>query len=591
MRKSLRIASMVLAALLFFSYDSLKAQVKIGGNPASIDPAAILELESTKKGLLLPRVDDAGMAAISNSANAGFLVYYVGGGPAGAAGLFVKTGGVGGAMVRVSTESGPNGPWKLDGNVGTATSFIGTTNAEALRLKANNNTGITIGADGRLIFGFVDDAVVADGNNVLVLAGDGTVKKKDLAQSSVTSLNALKGDLEISLMDNAGIEPAIVTTPPAGAVPGRIELSFPTLTGQVIAGNTPTYGFMHIDDYTKLQDLMAADGIKVLPPLTVANAVAEGAVFTKNGNKWELALSPATETTAGIVTIGAQTFVGDKTFSNQKTIFDGSVEIKRINPASGAPTLLVEGATTLKSVAAQTLVNTDNYNLLLQDPSATGDAQYELKKVTVPGWKLTSTGIGQISTTSPTPAVGDATGNLTFATATTGTDFAVTSTGSTVTFALPNASTTDRGVVSTGAQEFAGDKSFAGKVHVGAAFGTPQVSPSSLIVNGSVGVKFRTAPAGSTIGPDDYIVLIAAAGAATTISLPNATECSGRIYVIKRIPGTNPATEEDNNVVVNTTGGQTINGIASTTISVVHTSITVMSDGTNWQMLSRGTGF
>ncbi|WP_343303621.1 hypothetical protein AAHN97_18855 [Chitinophaga niabensis] len=594
MRKSLRIASMVLAALLFFSYDSLKAQVKIGGNPASIDPAAILELESTRKGLLLPRVDDAGMAAISNSANAGFLVYYIGGGPAGVAGLFVKTGGVGGAMVRVTTEGGLGGPWKQDGNLGTAGSFLGTTNNFPLDFKTNGATRLTIGADGKLVFaaGVVDDAVPAtDGNNVLVLATDGTVKKRDLAQSSVTSLNALKGDLEISLMDNAGIAPEIVTAPPVGATPGRIELSFPTLTGQVIAGNTPTYGFMHIDDYTKLQDLMAADGIKVLPPLTVANAVAEGAVFTKNGNKWELALSPATETTAGIVTLGAQTFVGDKTFSNQKTIFDGSVEIKRVNPASGAPTLLVEGATTLKSVAAQTLVNTDNYNLLLQDPSATGDAQYELKKVTVPGWKLTSTGIGQISTTSPTPAVGDATGNLAFATATTGTDFAVTSTGSTVTFALPNASTADRGVVSTGAQEFGGDKSFAGKVHVGAAFGTPQVSPSNLIVNGSVGVKFRTAPAGSTIGPDDYIVLIAAAGAATTISLPNATECSGRIYVIKRIPGTNPATEEDNNVVVNTTGGQTINGIASTTISVVHTSITVMSDGTNWQMLSRGTGF
>lgn len=591
MRKSLRIASMVLAALLFFSYDSLKAQVKIGGNPASIDPAAILELESTKKGLLLPRVDDAGMAAISNSANAGFLVYYVGGGPAGAAGLFVKTGGVGGAMVRVSTESGPNGPWKLDGNVGTASSFIGTTNAEALRLKANNNTGITIGADGRLIFGFVDDAVTADGNNILVLAGDGTVKKKDLAQSSVTSLNALKGDLEIKLLDNAGIEPTIVTTPPAGAVPGSIELSFPTLQGQVIAGNTPTYGFMHIDDYTKLQDLMAADGIKVLTPLTVANAVAEGAVFTKNGNKWEMALSPATETTAGIVTIAAQTFVGDKTFSASNAFFD--VQELRVAKSSviggaGPGNLFVEGNVKFPGLTAQPIVNTDTYKLLIQNTAPGADS---VRTVAVPGWKLTGTGIGQISTTSPTPAVGDATGNLAFATATTGTDFAVTSTGNTVTFNLPNASTADRGVVSTGAQEFGGDKSFAGKVHVGAAFGTPQVSPSNLIVNGSVGVKFRTAPAGSTIGPDDYIVLIAAAGAASAITLPNATECSGRIYVIKRIPGTNPATEEDNNVVVGTTGGQTINGIASTTISVVHTSITVMSDGTNWQMLSRGTGF
>ncbi len=594
MRKSLRIASMVLAALLFFSYDSLKAQVKIGGNPASIDPAAILELESTKKGLLLPRVDDAGMAAISNSANAGFLVYYVGGGPAGVAGLFVKTGGVGGAMVRVSTETGTGVPWKTNGNPGVAGAFLGTTDNFPVDFKTNGATRLTIGADGKLVFGAgtVDDAVTADGNNILLLAPDGTVKKKDLSQSSVTSLNALKGDLDILLMDNAGTEPSIVTVPQAGAVPGRIELSFPTLQGQVIAGNTPTYGFMHIDDYTKLQDLMAADGIKVLPPLTVANAVAEGAVFTKNVNKWEMALSPATETTAGIVTIAAQTFVGDKTFSASNAFFD--VQELRVAKSSviggaGPGNLFVEGNVKLPGLTPQAIVNSDFYDVLIQNTAASG--LDSVKTVTVPGWKLTSTGIGQISTTSPTPAVGDATGNLAFATATTGTDFAVTSTGNTVTFNLPNASTADRGVVSTGAQEFGGDKSFAGKVHVGAAFGTPQVSPSNLIVNGSVGVKFRTAPAGSTIGPDDYIVLIAAAGAATAITLPNATECSGRIYVIKRIPGTNPATEEDNNVVVGTTGGQTINGIASTTISVVHTSITVMSDGANWQMLSRGTGF
>lgn len=580
MRKSLRIASMVLAALLFFSYDSLKAQVKIGGNPADIDPNAILELESTKKGFLLPRVSD--MSLISASTKEGYLVYFTGTGPANPAGLFVK---VGANMVRVSTEGGAGGPWKLDGNVGTATSFLGTTNAEALRLKSNNNTGITIGTDGRLIFGFVDASLPAEGiNDVLVIAADGTIKKKDLAQSSVTKLNGLQGDLDVTLEGSfTNVAPAITTTPPAGGLPGIVELSYPVLQGQAA-----TYGFMHIDDYNALKDMQAADGFKVIAVAT--GGIAEGAVLTKNGNKWELQLAPATDATPGIVTTGAQTFAGDKKFTNTKTDFDGAVEIRRTSATPGAATLTVEGNVRLEGVGAQTLVSANNYNLILQDPSGTGGAQNDLKKVTVPGWKLTATGIGQISAPagSATPAVGNATGNLDLEAVTTGTDFAITSAPDKITFALPDASSTARGVVNTAAQTFKGDKTFENKIVVGTGAVT---TASNLNVNGSLGVKFRTIATGSTIGADDYIVLVAATSATSAVTLPDATTCAGRIYVVKRIAGTNPATEEDNNIVVTPSAGQNINGIATTSITVVHTSITLLSDGANWQLLSRGTGF
>lgn len=579
MRKSLRIASMVLAALLFFSYDSLKAQVKIGGNPASIDPNAILELESTKKGFLLPRVSD--MSLMAASATEGYLVYYTGSGPSNPAGLFAK---IGGAMVRVTTEGGAGSPWKLDGNLGTATSFMGTTNNFPLQLKANNNTGITIGADGRLIFGFVDASLPAEGiNDVLVIALDGTIKKKDLALSSVTKLNGLQGDNEIALNASAtDIAPVITTTPPAGGLPGSIELSYPILQGQAA-----TYGFMHIDDYNALKALTAVDGFTVQP---LGAPAAEGGAFTLNvgTGKWELALSPASATTPGIVTAttdaSVQTFAGNKKFTNTTTEFDGAVVIKRTGVIPGAATLAVEGAVTLDGVTAQTLVNTDNYNVLLQ---AIGNN--EVKKVTVPGWKLTSTGIGQISAPTGVPAVGTATGDLAFETVTTGTDFAISSAADKVTFALPDASATARGVVSTAAQSFTGDKTFETKVLVGPAAGAVTTA-SNLNINGSLGVKFRTITTGG-IGPDDYIVMFAATSAATPLTLPDATTCAGRVYVIKRVPGTIPATEEDNNIVVTPTGGQTINGIATTSITVVHTSITLMSDGANWQLLSRGTGF
>lgn len=69
----------VLASLLAIC---THAQVKIGDNPNTIDPNALLELESTNKGFLPPRValnSTASVAPLTGTVTAGMLVYSTGG--------------------------------------------------------------------------------------------------------------------------------------------------------------------------------------------------------------------------------------------------------------------------------------------------------------------------------------------------------------------------------------------------------------------------------------------------------------------------------------------------------------------------------
>jgi hypothetical protein len=68
-------------ALVFLTINS-KAQLKVGNNPNTIDPNSLLELESTNKGFLPPRValnSTASVAPLTGTVPSGMLVYSIGG--------------------------------------------------------------------------------------------------------------------------------------------------------------------------------------------------------------------------------------------------------------------------------------------------------------------------------------------------------------------------------------------------------------------------------------------------------------------------------------------------------------------------------
>jgi uncharacterized protein YjbI with pentapeptide repeats len=68
--------SLAYSIFIWLSIDTVSGQVtqKIGGNPGTIDPKAVLELESTTKGFLLPRMTSAQMAAITNPTS-GMIIF------------------------------------------------------------------------------------------------------------------------------------------------------------------------------------------------------------------------------------------------------------------------------------------------------------------------------------------------------------------------------------------------------------------------------------------------------------------------------------------------------------------------------------
>ncbi len=117
------------------------AQVKIGDNPTTINSNSLLELETTNKGFVLPRVSLTSTlqsSPLSSSMLEGTIVYNTNSAVTGGSGvgLYFWTGT---QWYFLSTPSSINA-WSLAGNSisNSSTNFIGTTNATSLSFRTNN---------------------------------------------------------------------------------------------------------------------------------------------------------------------------------------------------------------------------------------------------------------------------------------------------------------------------------------------------------------------------------------------------------------------------------------------------------------------
>jgi hypothetical protein len=141
-KRVLRIA--VGAAALLVS--SVWAQQNVGIGTNTPHPTALLELYSTSKGLLIPRMTQAERDAISSPAT-GLLIYQTDNTP----GFYYWNGT---AWIPIlSSSSGSGLFWSLTGNSITGTEFLGTTNAQPLVIRTDNTERVRITETGNVGIG------------------------------------------------------------------------------------------------------------------------------------------------------------------------------------------------------------------------------------------------------------------------------------------------------------------------------------------------------------------------------------------------------------------------------------------------------
>jgi hypothetical protein len=622
---------LILAGGITLAATAANAQMKIGDNPSQITKSAILELNSTRQGLLLPRLTDtvAINTTIGTDVVDGMLIYLNDAAVANK-GIYVRKNGY---WVKIASANDAASNWGLTGNTGTdATNFIGTSDNTPLSIRANSVEAISVQTTGAIQLKQVTATTTDAALEVLVIEANGTIVKKQVPAYAFKNL-----------LTNSDTTNTTFTT--TQATDGQVTINAPVMTGNP----DRKYGFMTFEDWTRLNDLATGNS------LTVANLISgvaaadatKAAQITYNTvtNKYELALIEADATHNGVVTTGAQTLAGNKTFTGATTVNNtlgvtGATTLSNTLGVTGATTLgntlgvtgattlgntlgvtgaatlnntlEVTGATTLHNGATVTagdvVVTAGNLNVTAGNATVGGTttldgtvtlnstaASTETNAINVLVQNATSKNIEVKSfsfdaiekavTLIKAGAGQTEGGTVEFVAASNGTDFAIEAdaTAKTVTFSLPNASAVDslntaakRGLVSTGYQSFDGNKSFVDSVSVG----KPGLANSTLEVNGSVAMAIRTVTATTAINEKDNTVLVNPS-ANIDINLPAAATIPGRIYTIKKIGG-----GLDNAVTIKPAAG-TIEGGTSYVIYNDWTFVTIQTDGINWYIIKK----
>ncbi|MEC5147100.1 hypothetical protein [Chitinophaga sp. 212800010-3] len=535
--------------LLMLTTRATFAQLKIGDNPATINKASVLELESLRQGLLLPRIVDTTLAPLSTAPD-GMIIYHTL-----SKSLLVRRGGYWSKLVDSLNVAA--GSWQLKGNSGTTTAnYIGTSDNQALSVRTNGTEAINISNSQTVALKQVPTSASLI-SALLIDPATGTINQRNLSAAAFTdAIRTLNGVAKQGFTIRADTLAANYGVT-ANATDSSITMNIP-ITGSA----SQRTGLLTYNDWLNFSAKQQAItiGAFVLTPGSPNGLILNNTTGT-------LQLVAANATNPGGVSIGAQTFAGVKTFHDSVSLANN---LGVTGSASVGNGLNVTGSVVLNTLPPG--VSTPVTTVLFRNPNTGAIERRDVDSA------VFSTGIKRINSQTG-PYIYIKTGK-------TGTDIGIdsTSTANVLTLNIPDASTTARGVVNDSTQIFAGFKTIRDTLAVGqnAIVGASTQPNSTLQVSGSMSLNIRTATGNDALSATDNTLLVNASSGSITINLPAAGSIAGRIYTVKKIGGT-----IDNAVTLQPQGAAQIEGASSYIIYNNYTYVTIQTDGSNWYVIRK----
>jgi len=334
----------------------------------------------------------------------------------------------------------------------------------------------------------------ATGSSVLQSTAAGVMSWVPLVSSSGSGLATTATNIYVNTLGNPNSSHAILVTPAQSSA------------GSAVSANG-TLVYNPLTDVLSTPGLAVTSGVDSSSTTTGAFQVRGGIGVTGTGY-FDVVRTRAIVTTGDVTVAGNFVVNGSIDFGNAVTdsiSFIGRVDTD-IDPIAdntydlGVPGLAYRNASFGGSVY---FTNSSNTNILALRAGATGSTLTYVFPIDTPtaGQVLSasapSAGVVTLSweddqTGAPAGGITSLNGlgaaSQSFATGTSGTDFAISSVTSTHTFNLPDASATARGLVTTGTQTIAGAKTLSSALSVTASTVAISTSTGALVVTGGVGI-------------------------------------------------------------------------------------------------------